>query len=72
MVKVTCRLSELGTIAVDIDHPERLDQLLTRVARLIDIEPGGVIAVRDGKVVSHRDWIRAGDAIDVFPAISGG
>lgn len=47
-------------------------QLLETCASEYGVQKTGIIAVRNGKVLSADDLVAAGDVIDVFPAISGG
>ena len=72
MVKVTFKLSDAGTVNIEIDQPEKFDKVIKRSAQLADVELGGFIAVRNGKVITADDLVEQNDEIDVFPAISGG
>lgn len=72
MVKVNFKLSEAGTVSLNIDVPERLDDVLSQCAVQAGVDLGGYIAVRKGKVITGDELIHDSDEIDVFPAISGG
>jgi molybdopterin converting factor small subunit len=72
MVKVCFRLTEAGEVKVDIDGPKTLDWVLNESAAKAGLELGGVIAIRNGKVIQTETLIDDGDTIDVFPALSGG
>lgn len=72
MVAITFRLSELGRVELTLSGPERWESILRRCSEETGLEPGSVIAVRAGMVLKSSDLIVDGDAVDVFPAISGG
>jgi sulfur carrier protein ThiS len=72
MVKVTFKLSDAGTVNLEIDQPVKFDKVKERAAQIAGIQLGGCIAVRNGKVITAGDLIEQNDEIDVFPAISGG
>jgi len=72
MVKVTFKLSDAGTVNLEIDQPVKFDEVIKRSALMANIELGGFIAVRNGKVITTDDIVEQNDEIDVFPAISGG
>lgn len=72
MVTVNFKLSEAGSVRLDIAGPEKLEQVLEQCAARAGIELGGVIAVRNGRVITVQNLVADGDEIDVFPAISGG
>ncbi|WP_136806003.1 hypothetical protein [Desulfosediminicola flagellatus] len=72
MVKVNFKLSDAGSVSLSIDRPESLELILTQCAAKADIELGGYIAVRAGKVLKRNDIVGEHDEIDIFPAISGG
>lgn len=72
MVTIHFKLTDAGSVEIALDAPRPLEDLLQETARRAGIELGGFIAVRKGKVLKTRDRIHDGDAIDVFPAISGG
>jgi sulfur carrier protein ThiS len=72
MVTVAFKLSEIGTVSLDIDEPVPFSRVLHLCAQKTSTDIGGVIAVRDGRLLSQEDLVHNGDHIDVFPAISGG
>lgn len=72
MVTVNFKLSDVGSVQLDIGGPEKLEQVLEQCAALAGIELGGVITVRSGRVITGRTLVEDSDEIDVFPAISGG
>jgi sulfur carrier protein ThiS len=45
---------------------------LLQCRSLTGIEIGGVIAIRQGQVITKNSIVEDGDEIDIFPAISGG
>ena len=72
MVKVCFRLTEAGEVKVDINEPKTLEWVLKNSAAQAGVELGGVIAIRNGKVIQSETLIDDGDTIDIFPALSGG
>lgn len=72
MVVINFKLSDTGRLEVAIDKPELLEIVLERCSAQANIDLGGYIAVRRGKVLTASTAIEDGDEIDVFPAISGG
>ncbi|WP_163340394.1 MoaD/ThiS family protein [Desulfopila sp. IMCC35008] len=72
MVTFHFKLSELGTVTLDIDQPEQLDSLVRRCAAGSDNDSGGYIAVRNGRVIQGDCLIEDEDTITILPAISGG
>ena len=72
MVTLCFKLSDRANIEVPLSGPENLGDLLNRVSRDSGIEPGGVIAVRQGKVVAGHQAVEDQDIIEIYPAISGG
>lgn len=72
MVTVTFRLSEAGTIKLKLTEPQPLETVLKKCAETANIELGGFIAIRDGKVITAETLVAENDTIDVFPALSGG
>lgn len=72
MVTLQFKLSELGTVTLDIDQPEQLSSLVQRCAAGTDHDPGGYIAVRNGRVIKGDSLIHDGDQVTILPAISGG
>lgn len=72
MVIIHFKLSELGTIDINLDSSEEWRVLLSRCPGNNSLGPDNVLAVRDGSVLKAQDLIHEGDVIDVFPALSGG
>lgn len=72
MVTVVFKLSEIGTVSLDINEPVPFSRVLQLCAQKTAADIGGVIAVRDGKLISQEDLVHNGDQVDVFPSISGG
>lgn len=72
MVIINFKLTEAAPVRLQLTEPELLGLVLEKSAQLASITLGGVIAVRNGKVVSSHDYIYQDDVIDVFPALSGG
>lgn len=72
MVTVVFKLSEIGTVSLDIDEPVPFSRVLQLCAQKTASDIGGVIGVRGGRLVSQDDLVHNGDQVDVFPAISGG
>jgi len=72
MVTVNFRLTEAGEVNVELDETLPLAEVLDKAANLAGIELGGIIAVRDGQVITLETQVNNNEIIDVFPAISGG
>lgn len=72
MVTLHFKLSELGSVTLDIDQPEQLASLVQRCAAGSDNDPGGYIAVRNGRVLKGDSLIEDEDTVTILPAISGG
>ena len=72
MVTITFRLSDSQPVVLSLDSAESLKKVLQYAAKEAGIELGGVIVVRDGKILKDDDQVGVDDCIDVFPAISGG
>ncbi len=72
MVTVCFRLSDAGEVEVDMVGPKTLEWVLAKSAAQAGVELGGVIAVRNGTVITAQTLLKDGDKIDVFPALSGG
>lgn len=72
MVTVTFKLSEAAPVSLTIDTPQPLQSVLEEAARKADIVLGGFIAVCNGRVITGEELVSEDDAVDVFPAISGG
>ncbi|BDD85647.1 hypothetical protein [Desulfofustis limnaeus] len=72
MVTVVFKLSDIGTVSLSIEEPVPFSRVLQLCAHKTDAAIGGVIAVRNGRVLSREDLVGVDDQIDVFPAISGG
>ena len=72
MVLVNFKLTEKAPVELQLTQPELLSIVLEKSSKLARLKLGGVIAVRNGKVVSLNEFIHQSDEIDVFPALSGG
>lgn len=72
MVTVNFKLTDIGRIEVSIEKHETLAIVLQQCTVQAGVELGGIIAIREGKVLKKSDLVGDGDEIDVFPAISGG
>jgi len=72
MVTLTFKLSEIGTVSLDVDESVPFSRVLQLCAQKTGVEIGGVIAVRNGRLISGKDLVHSGDQVDVFPALSGG
>lgn len=72
MVTVDFRLTDIGEVEVEVNEAKTLEWLLNKSAAQAGIELGGVIVIRNGKVISAETLIDDGDKIEVFPALSGG
>lgn len=71
MVTLHFKLSELGTVQMEIDRPVQLAEVLQHAAGG-KAEPGSFIITRGGKVIGGQTLIADGDEITLFPALSGG
>ena len=71
MVTLHFKLSELGTVTVEIGRPVRLAELLQQAAGG-KTDSGSCIATRGGKVIGAETLIADGDEVTLFPALSGG
>ena len=72
MVVVNFKLTDVGRVELEIAKPEKFETLLRKCATKAGLELGGVIAIKNSKVITGDDMVTDGDEIDVFPAISGG
>lgn len=72
MVKIDFKLYEVDVVELDIDQPQKLNKVIQKAAEMADLEVGGFIVVRGGKVISLDEIVGKNDEISVFPAISGG
>ncbi len=72
MVKVTFKLSDTDTVNLELKEPTKLEDVLKISAELVGIELGGFIAIRSGTVITSDHLVDLNDAIDIYPAISGG
>lgn len=72
MVTVNFKLSDKGTMKLDVSKPESFTSILERCVTCPEREVGAFIAVRDNRVIAGEDIILDFDEIDVFPALSGG
>lgn len=65
-------MTDTQPVSISLNTAEPLSLVLQKCSKLAGIELGGVIIVRDGKVMSRDEYVNVNDTIDVFPAISGG
>lgn len=72
MVTVCFRLTDAGEVEVHIAESKSLEWVLKKSAAQAGVKLGGVIAIRNGKVITPDTLISDGDKIEVFPALSGG
>jgi sulfur carrier protein ThiS len=72
MVTLHFKLNELGTVTLETNQPEQLDLLIKRCAAGSENDPGGYIAIRNGKVIKGDSLIEDGETVTILPAISGG
>ena len=72
MVTINFKLSDIGRIELGLKKHETLETVLQQCIAQAGFELGGIIAVREGKVLKKTDLVEDQDEIDVFPAISGG
>ena len=72
MVTLRFKLSDRADLEVPLSGPETLGDLLARVSRETGTELGGVIAIRNGKVLPRHQTVEDQDLIEIYPAISGG
>ncbi len=72
MVRITFKLSDTGTVEVEMPQPLQLKTLMQQYAVTAKTELGGYIAVRNGKVIAADTLVKDNDEIDIFPALSGG
>lgn len=72
MVAVNFKLRDIGRVELTLLKPETLAVLLQRCREKTGGNLGGVIAIRQGKILKQNELILDGDEVDIFPAISGG
>jgi sulfur carrier protein ThiS len=72
MVTVTFKLSDIGAVELELTMPQRLDIVLQQCAEIADVELGGFIAIRNGRVITAETLVEENDNIVIFPALSGG
>ncbi|MGB3221900.1 MAG: hypothetical protein WBB23_03785 [Desulforhopalus sp.] len=72
MVIVNFKMTDIGRVEVAVEKQQPLATVLLQCSNLTGIEIGGVIAIRQGQVITKESIVECGDEIDVFPAISGG
>jgi sulfur carrier protein ThiS len=72
MVIIDFKMTDIGRVEVAVEKQQPLEMVLLQCSKLTGIEIGGVIAVRQGQVITKNSIVEDGDEIDVFPAISGG
>ena len=72
MVIINFKLTNADKVAIKINAPEKLSQLLPIAAQKAGVKLGGFIAIRNGSVITKEHLIEICDEINIFPAISGG
>ncbi len=72
MVTIYFKLTDTGTVQLDVSGPESLESLLERCEAGSGLELGGFIAVRKNRIITGKDLVEDFDEIDIFPALSGG
>jgi sulfur carrier protein ThiS len=72
MVTINFKLTDIGKIEVSLEKHETLATVLQEYTAQAGFELGGIIAIREGKVLKKTDLVKDQDEIDVYPAISGG
>lgn len=72
MVTLVFKLSDSGSVQMEVAEPQPLDRVLQKCAAEKDIDLGGFIAIRNGEVITGETIVEDNDIIDIFPAISGG
>jgi molybdopterin converting factor small subunit len=72
MVVVTFKMSELGTVEVNLNGKMKLSEVLDEIYHSYDEKMGDIIAVRSNKVMRLDEIVNDDDEIVIFPALSGG
>jgi sulfur carrier protein ThiS len=72
MVIINFKMTDIGRVEVAVEKQQPLATVLLQCSSLTGIEVGGVIAIRQGQVITKNSIVEDGDEIDIFPAISGG
>lgn len=72
MVTLNFRLCDTGSVQLNISGPEKFGKILELCAAKDEVELGGVVPVRDGRILTGQALVEDTDVIDVFPAIAGG
>ncbi len=72
MVTIHFKLTDTGTVQLDVSGPESLESLLERCEADCALELGGFIAVRKSRIITGKDLVEDFDEIEIFPALSGG
>lgn len=72
MVTVRFKLSDLGTVELNIPSPVKFERILKMCSEKTGCTIGPVVAVRNEKVLNLQDNVERDDVADVYPAISGG
>ena len=72
MVIINFKMTDIGRVEVAVEKQQSLGTVLLQCRSLTGIEIGGVIAIRQGQVITKNSIVGDGDEIDIFPAISGG
>ena len=72
MVIINFKMTDFGRVEVAVAKQQLLSTVLLQCSNLTGMEIGGVIAIRQGKVITKNSIVEDGDEIDIFPALSGG
>jgi sulfur carrier protein ThiS len=72
MVIINFKMTDIGRVEVAVEKQQPLASILLQCSKMTGIKIGGVIAVRQGQVITKSSIVEDGDEIDIFPAISGG
>jgi sulfur carrier protein ThiS len=72
MVIINFKMTDIGRVEVAVEKQQPLAAILLQCSKMTGIKIGGVIAVRQGQVITKSSIVEDGDEIDIFPAISGG
>lgn len=72
MVTINFKYTEHGIVEYPLDHPVPLLTILESLSFGDLIKKGGYIAVKNGHVTQPEEEVHDGDAIIIFPPLSGG
>ncbi|PID42410.1 MAG: hypothetical protein CR981_02515 [Proteobacteria bacterium] len=72
MVTIVCKMSALGTVALELKKPEKLSRVQQLLAEKTGEPLGDVIVIRNGNVLGPEELISPADELVFFPAIAGG